>query len=101
MEPIDVMNRFYLFLTIVLTGGALAQSQGGGVRGFTAGNLVVTRAAYSGGASSVAIGQALPPVCPATAACGMGRATDNGAFPTTGSTNNVWNNNLQDGSFGI
>jgi hypothetical protein len=69
--------------------------------GFTSGNLVVTRTVYTGGPNTVAIGQALPPVCPATAACGTAKATDNGAGPSTSSSNNVWNNNKADGSFGI
>jgi uncharacterized protein (TIGR03437 family) len=69
--------------------------------GFTAGNLVLSRSVYAGDATTVIKGQALPPVCPSTAACGTGAASDNGAFPTTTSTNNVWNNDAVDGSFGI
>jgi hypothetical protein len=69
--------------------------------GFTSGNIVVTRSVYSGDATTVVVGQALPPVCPATAACGTGKATDNGAYPSLTSTNNVWNNDNADGSFGI
>jgi hypothetical protein len=73
--------------------------------GFTPGNLVVSRSVYAGNASTVTIGETLPPLCPSTAVCtgaGVGGpATDNGAFPVVGSTNNVWNNALVDGSFGI
>ena len=69
--------------------------------GFAPNNLVVSRTVYSAPATAVAIGQALPPVCPATAACGTAKATDTAAFPIEGSTNNVFNNNKVDGSFGI
>ena len=43
----------------------------------------------------------MPPVCPASAACGTAVATDNGAYPSLANSNNVWNNNLVDGSFGV
>jgi uncharacterized protein (TIGR03437 family) len=69
--------------------------------GFTTGNIVVSRSVYQGTAAALAAGQALPPVCPATAACGTGKATDSGAYASTASSNNVFNNNLVDGSFGI
>ena len=74
--------------------------------GFTAGNLVLSRTVYTGDPSTVAVGQALPPVCPASAntasagACGV-KATDNGAYASTTSTNNIFNNNKVDGSFGV
>lgn len=67
----------------------------------TPGNLVVGRSVYSGDATTVTVGQFLPPVCPATAACGPIKASDNGAFPTPGSLNNVWNNSKADGNFGV
>jgi uncharacterized protein (TIGR03437 family) len=76
---------------------AIAQS----FPGFSTGNIVVTRSVYTGDATTVVAGQPLPPVCPATAACGTGRATDSGAYPSLTSTNNVWNNDNVDGSFGI
>src|ERR1035438_6632960 len=69
--------------------------------GFTPGNLVVSRTVYGGSAATLAVGQPLPPVCPAAAACGTAKATDSGAYPSLTSTNNVWNNNNADGSFGI
>jgi uncharacterized protein (TIGR03437 family) len=69
--------------------------------GFTAGNLVLSRSVYTGDATTVVKGQALPPVCPSTAACGTGVASDNGAYPSTTNTNNVWNNDKADGSFGV
>ena len=74
--------------------------------GFTAGNLVLSRSVYTGDKSSVVVGQTLPPVCPASAntassgACAA-KATDNGAYPATDSTNNIFNNDKVDGSFGI
>ena len=74
--------------------------------GFTPGNLVLSRSVYTGDPSTVVKGSTLPPVCPASAnaaaagACGL-KATDNGAYASTSSANNVFNNNLVDGSFGI
>ena len=69
--------------------------------GFTPGNLVVSRSVYTGTASTIEVGQPLPPICPSTAACGKAIATDNGAYPSTNNTNNVFNNAKTDGSFGI
>jgi len=74
--------------------------------GFTAGNLLLSRSVYTGNKSSIVVGQVLPPVCPASAntaapgACGA-KATDNGAYAATDSTNNIFNNDTVDGSFGI
>ena len=98
------------------SGGALNNSSGnwrfdnvsieGTFTGFTAGNLVLSRSVYAGDATTVVKGQVLPPVCPASAntasagACGS-KATDNGAYPSTASTNNVFNNDAIDGSFGV
>jgi uncharacterized protein (TIGR03437 family) len=84
--------------TLLACSAAYAQSS---FPGFTAGNLVLSRSVYAGDATTVIKGQALPPVCPSTAACGTGAASDNGAYPSTTSTNNVWNNDAVDGSFGI
>ena len=64
-------------LACALVPSAIAQS----FPGFTAGNIVVTRSVYTGDATTVVVGQPLPPVCPATAACGTAKATDNGAYP--------------------
>jgi hypothetical protein len=71
--------------------------------GFSPGNIVVSSSVYSGSAATLAVGQPLPPVCPATATtqCNAAKATDSGAFASTTSTNNVFNNNLVDGSFGV
>ena len=74
--------------------------------GFTPGNLVLSRSVYKGDPSTVPVGGALPPVCPASAnaasagAC-AGKATNNGLYPSTSNTNNVWNNDSVDGSFGV
>lgn len=84
-------------LALCLTGGAAAQT----FSGFTSSNLVVTRSVYTGTATTVTVGQALPPVCPTSASCGKGKATDRGAFPATGSTGSVWNNSKPDGSFSV
>jgi uncharacterized protein (TIGR03437 family) len=91
--------RFHCALSALAFAGAVyAQSSS---PGFTSGNIVVTRSVYAGDATTVAIGQPLPPVCPATADCGTGKATDNGAYPSLTNNNNVFNNNKIDGSFGI
>ena len=74
--------------------------------GFTPGNLVLSRSVYLSDPSTVVVGAALPPVCPASAntasagACAA-KATDNGAYASTSSANNVFNNNKIDGSFGV
>jgi uncharacterized protein (TIGR03437 family) len=74
--------------------------------GFSAGNLVLSRSVYAGDPSTVVLGSVLPPVCPASAntasagACGS-KAADNGLYPSAGTSNNVWNNDSVDGSFGI
>ena len=91
-------STFLPILAASLISAAHGQSS---VSGFTPGNLVLSRSVYAGDATTVIKGQALPPVCPSTAACGTGAATDNGAYPSTTSTNNVWNNDNADGSFGI
>src|SRR5580658_8629673 len=74
--------------------------------GFSAGNLVLSRSVYTGDPSTVVIGSVLPPVCPASAntaapgACQL-KATANGSYPSTTNSNNVFNNNTVDGSFGV
>lgn len=85
----------------LLLGGCAAVFAQSSFPGFAPNNLVLTRSVYAGTANTVVKGQALPPVCPATASCGAAVATDNGAGPSTTSSNNVWNNNKADGSFGI
>ena len=99
MEGTVLKSNSVAVLLLAICAGrvALAQSD---FAGFTAGNLVVTRSTYAGDATTIATGQAIPPICPTTAACGP-KATDTGAFPAPGSTNNVWNNAKADGSFSI
>jgi uncharacterized protein (TIGR03437 family) len=86
-------------LALALSSAALAQT--GGFTGFTPGNLVISRSVYTGDASTVVQGQAMPPVCPATATCGKTVASDSGLYPSLGNANNVWNNDKVDSSFGI
>ena len=96
-------KKIVALATISAIGGlsAIALAQSGSFMGFTTGNLVVSRSVYTGTASTVMVGQKLPPVCPSTAACGTAAATDNGQYPNLTNTNSVWNNNKADGSFGV
>jgi hypothetical protein len=66
---------------------------------FLPNNLVVSRSVYTGTASTVTVGEELPPGCLSSLCAGT--ATNTGAFPVVGSTNNVWNNDAADGSFGV
>jgi len=91
-------HRLTKYLPIIVMGCATAFGQS--FTGFTPGNLVVFRSVYTGDASTVTKGQTLPPVCGTMATC-TGKATDNGAYPAIGSTNNVWNNVNADGNFGV
>jgi uncharacterized protein (TIGR03437 family) len=85
-----------LRLAVLLFGGsALFAQPPAPFTGFSAGNIVLTRSVYAGDATTVAVGQPLPPVCPSTASCGTATAVNNGVYP------NVFNNNKVDGSFGI
>ena len=84
---------------VILTNNGVAFSQTP-FAGFTPGSLIVSRSVYAGSASTITAGQPLPPVCPATAKCNT-VASDNGAYPSLNSSNNVWNNDNADGSFGI
>ncbi len=88
--PIQILATL---LSVSLASPTFAQSPA--FTGFTAGNLVLSRSVYAGTASTLAVGQALPPICPSTAACGTVTASDSGAYP------NVFNNDKLDGSFGI
>ena len=85
-----VRHRFALIAAVAVPT-AFSQS----FSGFTAGNIVVSRSVYTGSAATLATGQPLPPVCPATASCKTAAAVSSGAYPT------VWNNNTVDGSFGV
>jgi hypothetical protein len=85
---------------------------------FRPGTLVLSRSVYEGKPSTITIGETLPLGCqggltgltvqvPTTAggtvgvAVPCGIATDNGEYPNTFDTHNVWNNANSDGSFGI
>lgn len=98
--PLNNTSGNWRFDNVTISG------QGGSTGGMTPGNLVLSRSVYSGDASSVIVGQGLPPVCPATAAaaakgaCNV-PAVSNGQYPNTGNSNNVFNNDTVDGSFGI
>ena len=83
---------------LAVAGAVFAQSTP--FNGFTQGNLVVSRSDI-GDASTVSVGHALPRVCPATAACGKVMTTDSSAYPSTTSSNSVWNQDKVDGSFGV
>jgi hypothetical protein len=67
---------------------------------FEPGSLVVTRSKYAGTAATVTIGEILPPICGTDASCTV-KAVDDGAFPSLGSSQNVWDNAPVDGSFGV
>ena len=86
------MLKTCAILAVTLLGLVQAQTA---FQGFEPGNLVVSRSVYTGDASTVKVGQKLPPNCPATATCPTGTATNDGTYP------NVWNNNKVDGSFGV
>jgi hypothetical protein len=85
---------------------------------FRPNSLVVSRSVYEGKASTITIGETLPLGCqggltgltvnvpliaggttPVTVPCGV--ASDNGEFPNSFDTHNVWNNANTDPSFGV
>ena len=86
---------------------------------FLPNSLVLSRSVYLGTASTVTIGETLPPGCAGgpngstivavptsaggvadvTVPCGI--AVDNGEFPNLFDSHNVWNNAGSDGSFGV
>jgi uncharacterized protein (TIGR03437 family) len=89
------INKKIAGLLAVALSAVPAFGQSGSFTGFTPNNLVVSRSVYTGTASTVTIGQPLPPNCPSTAACGTGVAVANGTYP------GVWANDVPDGSFGV
>lgn len=92
--------RSLLVCAALVGAGVSASAQ----NAFTPGNLVVSRSVYQGTAATIALGQPLPPICPSTAVCNGGNggpATATGAYPSTSNSNNVWNNDNVDGSFGV
>ena len=98
-------------------------------QGFVPGSIVLSGTIYAGNANTVTPGQVMPPGClntgpvqnpnpatvnvsllpsdqtpttttiPVTVTCGY--ATDNGEYPNLHDNHNVWNNDTQDGSFGV
>lgn len=89
----SVLRRIAGVMSIALAGGLAALAQD---PYFTAGNLVVSRSVYDNNPGNVALGAILPPGCANTqGACASEPAQWNGSYPT------VWNNNLNDGSFGV
>ena len=81
---------------------------------FKSDSLVLSRSVYTGTASTVTIGQTLPPGCVAgtitlpllaggtvnvKVKCAV--ASDNGEYPNLGDNHNVFNNDGPDGSFGV
>ena len=97
-----LFSRQTLMTAAILAAAAMA-NHASAQTAFTPGNLVVSRSVYQGTAATLAVGQPLPPVCPSTGSCSSngGPATNSGAYPSTTGTNNVWNNDAADGSFGI
>ncbi|HWE85957.1 MAG TPA: hypothetical protein VG267_13505 [Terracidiphilus sp.] len=82
--------------------------------GFVPGSIVVSGTVYAGNASTVIPGETLPFGCqagtvnvplttsgttPVAVTCGS--ASDNGEYPNTHDSHNVWNNSNTDGSFGV
>jgi hypothetical protein len=89
-------RAFSLLALSAVTACAAASAQAV----FTPGNLVVSRSVYEGTASTVTVGETLPPGCvPVSGSKSVkvtcGTAAVNGAFPT------VFNNATPDGSFGV
>jgi hypothetical protein len=81
---------------------------------FEPNTLVLSRSVYTGTASTVTLGQVLPPGCVTTTvtlpllAGGTANvkvkcaaASDNGEYPNLSDSHNVWNNDTADGSFGV
>lgn len=62
---------------------------------FTPGNLVVSRSVYMGNASTVQLGEVLPPGCTGSLCSASTGAIADGTYPY------VFNNDTYDGSFGI
>ena len=109
---------------VALTAGTVLRVSADGQDGwghfeFQPDSIVLSRSVYTGTASTVVIGETLPPGCaggpngtttvqvPTTAGgttsvtvpCGI--ASDNGEFPNLEDSHNVWNNANSDGSFGV
>jgi hypothetical protein len=81
---------------------------------FDPNSLVLSRSVYTGNASTVTIGETLPPGCVATTVTvplltggtanvrvKCANAVDNGEYPNLLDNHNVFNNDRSDGSFGV
>ena len=88
------IHPYRIALLTLVAASCLTAADAPPFEGFLPGNLVVSRSVYTGTASTVTVGQPLPPNCPATATCGK-PATNDGTYP------NVFNNAAPDGSFGV
>ena len=106
-------------LTVVVAGSAVASFADGDRDHshhfeFKDDSLVLSRSVYQGTASTVTIGQTLPPGCVAqtvtlpviaggttTVKVTCAKATENGEYPNLNDAHNVWNNDAADGSFGV
>jgi len=94
----SALTRPILVISILIaTIPALAQNSQsfGHDNFFQPGNLVVSRSVYDNLASNVTVGEPLPPNCVATSGGCGGTAGFNGLYPF------VFNNDADDGSFGI
>jgi hypothetical protein len=107
-----------LAIAVVLAIGAAGifarDDKDKGNSGYKSDTLLLSRSVYEGTASSVTIGQTLPPGCVAqtvtlpvigggttTVKVKCTTATDNGEYPNLNDSHNVFNNNSADGSFGV
>jgi hypothetical protein len=90
--PYALATRIAGAVLITLVGAVAAFGQG---PFFSPGNLVVSRSVYNGNPGNVALGTVLPPGCANTQGGCAKSAMWDGTYPT------VWNNNLNDGSFGL
>ncbi|MGA2715071.1 MAG: Ig-like domain-containing protein [Bryobacteraceae bacterium] len=82
---------------LLLVGASISKSSAVDVSVFHPGNILVSRSVYQGTATTVTVGQQLPPGCKGTSAkkSTCVTAIANGTYPT------VFNNNTTDGSFGV
>jgi len=119
-SPVTVAMFFATMLVLPVGSVAQADNRSGDNHPFhfQPGTLVLSRSYYEGTASTVTLGETLPLGClggstgltvdvptttggTAAVAVPCGIATDNGEYPNTFDTHNVWNNANSDGSFGI
>jgi hypothetical protein len=113
-----VRNSFAAVMVVVavaiaLAVGSAANDEWGHFHHFEfkGDTLVVSRSVYAGTASTVSIGQTLPPGCVAGSVAVPGSSSnvkvkcatagDNGEYPNLNDSHNVWNNDGPDASFGV